>query len=75
MSYFKIGDRVKIARVIVSTALWDDGWVESMDHTVGLTGTVNTLVTGGAVVYLDNKDFGGYWSYPIEALERIEDAT
>lgn len=72
MIAFKVGDRVRIVKRIEETALWDDAWVESMDHTVGSVGTVQATVRGGCDVRLDDGDFGEYWSYPTESLERVE---
>lgn len=65
---FKVGDKVKIVR---KHAIEDiANWVPEMDDTIGCHGVVIDINQKAVAVRL----FGGYWWYPSESLELIEEA-
>lgn len=70
---FKVGDRVRVVRKIDSHANgWDNGWVASMDAAIGKTATImRDFGPMGLSLKMDERNDGGAYSYPAEALELV----
>lgn len=71
MQRWKYGDRVVIARKVVSGSESDTVWVPPMDNTVGAVGTVITDYGACRSVHVALPS-GEAWYYPHTALESYE---
>jgi hypothetical protein len=75
----EIGDKVLIvARANSEANGWDDEWVDGMDETVGLVGTVGDAYEESGGDYKPDWGIlvgtdGKYWYYPFFVLVKVEE--
>ena len=60
-----IGDKVQVYRKVTKEKGWNNAWVDTMDSTIGMVGTVTAITDNGV------KITASYYSYPSTSLKHV----
>ena len=59
-----IGDKVQVYRKVTKEKGWDNVWIYTMNHTIGMVGTVTNLTSNGVEINYS-------YDYPYTSLKHV----
>ena len=67
-----IGDKVQVYRKVTQEKGWDNVWVDTMDSTIGMVGTVTNLTSYGVEITTVEITTSYYsYDYPYTSLKHV----